>query len=446
MPADPFLAFYSGLNTFVTYLSYGAPFVLFFILIFVVPGTWLAYIQARYLKNTKFVLLELRPPREVRKTPRAMEQVFTALHSLGSGPELVLFWAKMNEKWWNGEVIFPYSLEMASFSGEIHFYMWVPERHRNIIEAALYSHYPDMEVRDAENYMDRLPRTYKELNAAGYEIFGTEFLLAQKVAKRFDVYPIRTYFDFEAVAEEKELDPISGVMEVLAKIRPQDTMWIQIILQPLIGEDMKAFRKEGEDVLKEMKAKSRSVKNEQTGEVHMVMPSPGETETMRAIERKISKPPFNAVIRHVYIGPKEGFSSNYGQRGVVSAFNQYASETYNKFRNNGFVWTRANLWYPPHFFPKARLLGRKERIMKFYRNRKIYDDTFMARVLDYEIVNYGARVRMITLNAEELATLFHLPTVLVMTSPIMKSEEARRVGPPAGLPIYGEEDKGLPGI
>ena len=308
MPFDPFLQLFSNLDIFVGYLSYVAPFLLFFMLLFAVPALWLAYIQAYYLKSTKYVLMELRPPREVRKTPRAMEQVFTAIHTLGSGPELNMFLAMLNEKWWNGEVVLPYSAEIVSFGGEIHFYMWIPEKHRNIIEAALYSHYPDLEIRDCDNYLERLPTTYRELKERGYEIFGTEYTLTQKKLKstyKYDIYPIRTYFDFEAIAEEKELDPISGVMEVLAKIRPQDTIWLQIIIQPLIGDDAVAAKKEGDDTLKELKKGARSVKNEQTGEIHMVMPSPGESETMRALERKVSKPFFNTVVRTLYIGPKE---------------------------------------------------------------------------------------------------------------------------------------------
>ena len=449
MPFDPFLQLFSNLDTFVGYLSYVAPFLLFLMLLFAVPALWLAYIQAYYLKSTKYVLMELRPPREVRKTPRAMEQVFTAIHTLGSGPELNMFFAMLNEKWWNGEVVLPYSAEIVSFGGEIHFYMWIPEKHRNIIEAALYSHYPDLEIRDCDNYLERLPTTYRELKERGYEIFGTEYTLTQKKLHstyKYDIYPIRTYFDFEAIAEEKELDPISGVMEVLAKIRPQDTIWLQIIIQPLIGGDAVAAKKEGDDTLKELKKEARSVKNELTGEIHMVMPSPGESETMRALERKVSKPFFNTVVRTLYIGPKEGFSANFGQRGVISGFNQYASETYNKFKNNAFVWTRANMWYRPYIFPQRRLLARKERAMAFYRSRKIYDDTRMTRLLEFNLANYGAAGKMITLNAEELATLFHLPTILVMTGPIMKSEEARRAGPPVGLPIFGEEGKELPGI
>ncbi|MEK9195137.1 MAG: hypothetical protein AAB975_02080, partial [Patescibacteria group bacterium] len=386
--------------------------------------------QAYYLKiSTKFVLLELRPPREVVKTPRAMEQVFTSIHSLGSGPDLK-FPTVLNEKWWNGEVVYPYSMEIASFGGEVHFFIWIPEKHRNIIEAAFYSNYPDMQVKEADNYLDRLPRTFGELKKRGYELFGTEFLLAHKketkdkIKLNYDIYPIRTYFDFEAVAEEKELDPISGIMEVLAKIRPQDTIWLQMIIQPAVEGERGRIEKEGGLVLAEMKRMARSVKNLETGEIHMVMPSPGESETMRAIERKLSKPMFNVVVRTIYMGPKEGFSSNFGQRGIISAFNQYSSETYNRFRNNGKVWSRANMWYPPFIFPKRRLLGLKERIIANYRERRFYYETRLAWILQMHVSNFGVGGKITTLNAEELATLFHLPTIMAPTGSIMVKEEA----------------------
>lgn len=453
MPFDVLIAIFTNIQTFLSYAGYVAPFLLFFFLLFLVPAIWLAYVQAYYLKSAKYILLELLPPREVLKTPKAMEQVFTSIHALRSGPELGMLLAKLNEKWWNGEVMLHYSAEIASFGGETHFYMWVPEKHRNIIEAALYAHYPDMEIKEAENYLNRLPATYKELKSREYEVFGTEFYLGAKreIAKqpgKWDVVPIRTFFDFEAVAEEKELDPISGVMEVMGKIRPQDTLWLQILIQPLDSDrkEPQAIQKEGEAKIGELKARARSVKNLETGEIHMVMPSPGETDLMRAIERKLSKPMFKTVIRTVYIGPKEGFSTNFGQRGLLSAFNQYGSEAFNTFKNNPFVWTRANMWYSPYIFPAKRLLARKERILAFYRKRKIYDEMPMARLLQFELANYGGTGKTSHLNTEELGTLYHLPTVLVLTGPTVQKEGGRKVGPPAGLSIYGEGGKELPGI
>lgn len=441
MPLDSFFNAFSDIQTVMGYIGTFSWFLLPFMLMYTVAALWLAYVQAHYMKSTKYVLIEIKPPREVRKTPRAMEQVFTAIHALRSGPELGMFFAMLNEKWWNGEVVLPYSAEIVSFGGEVRFYLWIPEKHRNIIEAAIYSHYLDAEIKVVDDYVNRLPPTFAELKKRNYEIFGTEFLLAKD-----DAYPIRTFTDFETIAEEKELDPISGVMEVMAKIRPEDTIWLQIIIKPLIEDEPEKLYASAKKILDKIKAESRAVKDEKTGEVYLVQPNPAELEAMKAISRKIEKPAFKTVIRTLYIGPKEGFSSNFGQRGIFSAFNQYAIEAYNKFKNNSLAWSRASMWYPPYFFPRRRLIARKERLMDNYRKRKIYDDTRAAKLLNLQLFDFGGGGKMFISNTEELATLYHLPTFIVMTGPMVKKEESRKVGPPAGLPIFGDNDQKLPGI
>ena len=45
------------------------------------------------------------------------------------------------------------------------------------------------------------------------------------------------------------------------------------------------------------------------------------------------------------------------------------------------------------------------------------------------------------MNVEGIATLFHPPTAVVLTAPHVKRVESRKVGPPAGLPIFGEEEE-----
>ncbi|MCH7883427.1 hypothetical protein IIA95_03365, partial [Patescibacteria group bacterium] len=45
----------------------------------------------------------------------------------------------------------------------------------------------------------------------------------------------------------------------------------------------------------------------------------------------------------------------------------------------------------------------------------------------------------------ELATIFHPPSYLVLTAPFIKRVEAKRLGPPAGLEIFGEEEE-VPGL
>ncbi len=410
---------------------------LFILVALVAAQIWKAYIQEFFRRTVPYVVLELRVPREVRKTPRAMEQIFTTIHSLRNSCD------NFEECWWDGEVPQTFSCEMASYGGQVHFYMRVPRRHKSIVEAALYSQYQDVEVVEVEDYTGRFPATFREIDATGYNIFGNELILAKE-----DVYPIRTYVDFEAVEETKELDPISGVLELLASVRPREEVWLQFVLQPLVDAQIPAWVKKGEEEIDKIKAKAQPAVDPQTGLFRFTLRSPTEEEAMKAIDRTISKPGFFTVVRWIYFSPKEIYTSNFGQRGLFSALNHYATETFNKFRYSTTVWTRAALWYWPHLFPKRRAVTRKNRILSRYRRRVVYDEIFMARIFELGLFDWGLgpyKSRYI-LNTEELATIYHLPTFLVMTGPMMHRMESRRVGPPAGMAIYGEEGEEVPGV
>ena len=426
----------------------------FLALFFLGRALWLAYVQDCYRTYPK-VIFELRIPREIRKTPRAMEQVFTSLHALKNVA------GNFEEKWIQGEVPEVFSCEVASFGGEVHFYMRVPKRHENMVKAALYGQYPDMEIEEVEDYVYRMPFTFKELSNTGYNIFGNELRLTKPERNvkgelvGGDVYPIRTYIDFEAVDEIKELDPIAPLLELLGNLKPQEQIWVQIVLQPLSNfkdvhgpDEIENWKKKGQDVIERIKGTSRSAIDPKTGDTVFTFPSPTDTEAMKAIDRTIGKPGFWTVIRYLYIAPKEMYTTNFGQRGVFSALNQYATEGYNKFGHNIWAWTRTSMWYSPYFFPRRRGRARRERIYWNYRTRKTYDDTLIARLFHIKFFHLGLglyRTRFV-MNTECLATIYHMPTYLSLTGPFIKRVEAKRGGPPAGLPIYGGEGEELPGV
>lgn len=411
---------------------------LFFLLLYVVKSSWLSYVQARFRSEIQWSMLEIHIPRELRKTPRAMEQVFTAIHQLRNAP------AHVGERWLDGEVTRWFSFEVASFGGEIHFYARVPTIHRNTIEAALYANYPDLEVTEVEDYTRRLPATYAELAREKYQIFGNELALAKP-----DGYPIRTYFDFEAVEETKELDPIASLMEVMGKLKPAETIWVQIIIRP--ADD--SWKKEAEQLVKKLKDElGRDEQEGQFGKFIFKDRSPGETDLLKAIERNISKPGFETLIRYLYIAPESIYKGDFGRYAVFAAFNQYATESMNKFRNNFRNWTRASIWYFPHFFPDRRKWARRMRIYENYRKRYIYEETsnagFFTRLskIRRHHIAFEVKSDKFVLNTEELATIFHPPTFLVLTAPFIRRIESKRGGVPAGLAVYGGDEDELPGM
>ena len=426
---------------------------LFLALLILGVQLWKAYIQECYKKVTNpWTILELHFPREVKQSPHAMEQVFSQLHAIRNSA------SDFEEKWWDGEVPLWFSFEAVSFGGEIHIYLFIPAVRRKHIEAAFYAAYPDIEFTEVqEDYIHRLPPTASELYRQGYRMFGNELIFSKD-----PVYPIRTYLDFEAPVEEKEVDPVADLLETLTSIRPEEHLWMQILVRPKVDSFIDQFRKRGDDEINRIKERGRFARgaagqvviDPNTGLPVYTIPAPGEVEAMRSIGRKIGKPAFDVVIRYIYLAPQEIFSSSFGRRSIFAVMNQYATEDYNKFGHNVHAWTLAKLWYSPYIFPNRRAAARRQWLWEKYRRREMYPESAVSTVLKIKLFHWGFRPRSylgpgrfnLILNTEELATVFHPPTTLVLTGPLIKRVEARKVGPPAGLPIYGEGEEPLPGI
>lgn len=410
---------------------------LFFILVALSYSLWMAYAQDYYKRSIQWTMLEMRTPRELRKSPRAMEQVFMSIHGMRNSP------GQWRDKYWDGETSRWVSCEVVSFGGEIHFYLRVPKGNKNMIQAAIYAHYPDIEIAEvSEDYIHRFPAKVEEVEALGYTFFGNELILAKS-----DAYPIRTFYDFEANEEEQQLDPVATLLETLNKISPAENIWVQILIRPT--DD--SWKEASEKVVHELKEKVKTEYTTASGKVTFTERTPGEMEVMKAIQRNIGKPGFDTVIRYLYIAKKEVFTLNFARRGVFSSFNQYASESLNKFKHNVKAWTTSAMWDPPYVFPKQRTRDRKDRIYTNFRRRWMHEEGFTGKLLQMKFADWGftgqRREANYVLNVEELATIYHPPTNIVLTGPLIKRVEARKIGPPAGLPIYGEgEGEQLPGV
>ncbi len=406
------------------------PFIAFVVLIAILRSTWFFWRQTLFEHSTKFILLELRIPREVRKSPRAMEQVLMAIHALRNTAN------DLQEKYWDGEVTRWYSLEIVSFSGETHFYIRTYYKQKRLVEAAFFSYYPDVEVVEVPDYIDRMPANVVEMEEQGYEVWGSEMVLAKE-----DAYPIRTYADFEAPDEERQFDPISVFLEVLGKLKQGEIVGIQIILAPEGPEWAEHWEHLVETLQESKKKEKRMTIGEGAVESFssFTVRTPGQTDILKAVEKNLSKPAFETILRFVYFSPKSIFYDSFARRGLVGSFNQYASLDLNRFVQNYSVSTRTKIWNFPFVFPNLRNEYRKRRLIFNYRHRQPPPETFMGRVLTSTFFNWNSHTHWFSLNTECIATLFHPPTFLVLTAPHIQRMESRKVGPPAGLAIYGDE-------
>ncbi len=408
----------------------------FLILLPIFSGTWLHWRQEKYIEGIEWVLLELRMPRHVEKSPQAMEQVFAAIHTLRNAP------ADVKEKYGDGEVTRWFSFEMVSFGGEIHFYVRTYVGLRNLVEAAFFSYYPDLDIVEVQDYIDRFPDTVHGLYEKGLDMWGTEMIL-----KKEEYYPIKTYADFESPDDEKKFDPISTFLEVLGKINKNEFVGIQILAAPAASEEWD--EKWGEELkkLREPEGKKRKFVSPEgvTQEYESLMiRSPGQTDVLKAVEKNLSKPAFKTIIRFVYFSPKVTFYDSYPRRGLVGAFNQYGALDLNSFLQNYSVSTRARIWNKPYLFPGIRVEYRKARLLINYRTRMVPPEMKMGRLITSYFLNWNTVSHRFMMNTECLASLFHVPTIVVLTEPHIRHLESKRTGPPAGLAIFGEDEEVKP--
>ena len=210
--------FFGIINSIVKVFEYVWWLILPFFVFFLCWNLYLIYIRTRYVKSIEWSMFEIKIPKEIRKTPKAMEQVFSSLIATYS------FGFKPVEIYVDGKVELWLSLEMVGHAAGVHFYIYAPSKFRNLIESAIYAQYPDAEIHPAEDYTELLSPV---LPNKVYDLWGTEFVLAKE-----NYYPIKTYHFFEEAQEERRLDPIAAITEVMSNLKEDEMIWIQVLISP----------------------------------------------------------------------------------------------------------------------------------------------------------------------------------------------------------------------
>jgi hypothetical protein len=393
----------------------------------------------------KWTLIEIKPPREVLKPFKAMEDIFSVVWS-------VIDYPVWRERWCEGMPLNPewFSIELVSLGGEVHFYLRIRSEWKKLFESTFYAHYPDIEITEAEDYTKKVPH---DIPNEDWDLYGEEFILGKP-----DPYPIKTYSAFfeerpEIMKEEKRIDPINSLLEQMSKLQSGEQVWIQIVCIPADGKTVTTFeegRKIADKIARRPPAKApvkRPILQEvadvliygkvpeeekKPAEVEIIPPemklTPGEKRILTAVENKISKYLYKVWIRTIYIYKKDEpyFYGNY--RTCRAYLLHFADADLNHFRYWGGTRTRIHYW-----FRKTRLYLRKRKMFKYYIERL---PPLFPRLSGRPLFPFG-RVKgcgILVLNVEELATIFHLPATVAPLPPEVPRVEAKRGGPPPELP------------
>jgi len=393
---------------------------------------WINYIQEKYFRSIKWNLLEVKISKEMEKRPKTMEEFFSGIYSTYDVMIDTLY-----DIYLRGVLDLWFSFEIVSKEGDIHFYIRTPELSREIIESQIYTQYPDAEIKEVDDYVTDVP---DDIPSKDYDLWGTDMVLSKE-----DAYPLRTYKDFEDVASGEFIDPISNIVEGVSKLGKGEQIWIQILVRAT--DD--SWKKEANDLVMKLigrdKNKKKSsnpfsiiideiidlgryiilgafsvpksreeMKKEKTKEEEsislMLHLSPGEKSVVTAIDESTKKVGFETDIRWIYLAKRDVFNKIKGNAIVFSYFTQFGSQDLNALIPNSNTKTSAY-----YFLTELRKAIKKRKILRKYKRREFDEKGYV-------------------LNTEELATLFHFPTIEVK-APVAPRIEAKKSKPPAGLPV-----------
>lgn len=432
--AQPFIICFTAANiaflmiaplqtlTNYTFLALTSPIWLPIVLGHFAVIRWVTANRLAFIARQEYVLLEIRVPRDVRKTPLAMEAVFASMH-LSPG----------ESTWWkrivNGAVRPSWSFEIVSLGGRVHLFVRTRVGFRRGLESYIYAQYPEVEIVEATDYSLLVDPSHPP-----YGLWGCEYKFTQK-----DVHPLRTYAEFmnptgPLAKPEEQIDTLAQVFEMLGSLSPKEQFWIQILVRVTKGEKfhgkktksgapytIKDEKQEEMDKIRESASRKTMQVNPVTGaayETEGFSPlSKGQQREIENIELKLSKPLFDVGIRALYTAPEGAFQGIVISH-LIGLWKAISSETSNSL---GITRWYANFddwpWEDRKGIHKAHVA---HGLVDAYRRRSYFNEPY--------------KMPWMIMNTEELATLFHIPSSGVTTPSLPRIQSATSEAP-SNLPI-----------
>jgi hypothetical protein len=393
---------------------------------------WQGYRQDVYAASLPMVLLSVDVPKMTEQSPKAMENFFASLQGAHSS----LTW---KETWVLGKYQPRFTFEIVSVDGYIQYYFRCEKRYRDVLEAGIYAQYPDAQIAEAEDWTSLMPTDYPDQE---WDMWGSELTL-----DKADYFPIRTWLQFEHSLSQELKDPLAVILEQLGRMKPGEIFVVQLVTQVI----KQNWQKEGSKYIRKMYGLKEETKKgiaesavgaalalpsgvlEQTVGVNLLNmfgmgAEPDKPEDIwkafkitleekgmvEGVNDKCTKVGLQIKLRLCYFGRKEVYDKRARTAMVKGMMNQFAY--LNKFGLYGPQTPKDDYFWQMWTYAK-----RQTRLTSALKKRSF---------------SIGAPRRI--LNAEELATIWHFPTITIK-APLVKKTESRRAEPPVGLPVAIED-------
>ncbi|MBI5152490.1 type IV secretion system DNA-binding domain-containing protein [Candidatus Peregrinibacteria bacterium] len=359
-----------------------------------------------YKRMMNLVFLRIRLPRKESKedTEREREQ-YSAQKNFKEITAVMTHFYESLHGMLRDEVVYFFkgqdflSLELAAYDRQIHFYIVIPRNLVSFVEKQITSFYPDAVIEKVPDYNIFRPNSC----AAGSYI---------RLKKKW-MYPIKTF-------QRMHSDPLNNLVNALSKLEDDEGAAIQMIIRPVPDGWQKKGRKYAEkiygkktiemawwnplswiaaffDMLFRHETKPQM---EQQGRT-----TPMTDEETKALEEKNSKPGYNCVIRVVASSPikREAIDNLHNIR---DAFGQYDAPNQNEL-----LYTR---WHNDRFLISNFIFRRPVRNWLQWLN-----------------------TRRMLLCSEEVASIFHLPSIRYNQNPMISWQNYKIAPAPPHMPTEG---------
>lgn len=370
---------------------------------------WVTYVRSKFIANTDIQVLEIKVPREINRTPLAMELVLNALYQTGGE-------STWYDRYVLGKVRSWFSLELVSIGGQVRFFIWTHSKWKNLIESQLYAEYPGVEIYEAPDYASMVPFDESKMS-----YWGTEFVFT-----RPSYIPLKTYVDYgmdkPGIKDEHQIDPLMPTIEFMSTLSSREQMWIQIVVRAHKGKrkpgsffpwQTTKWQDEGKEFIKKLSS-PEPVRVSTEVKLPGTM-SESDVDLIKAVNRNIAKYGFDTGIRAIYMGDNEAFNGT-NIPGLIGAYRQFGANNLNSLRPNNvtdfdYPWTK--------FFKKNELSNMKRDMLEAYKRRQFFHAPYIRKSQ--------------VMNTEQLATLYHFPSGIVET-PAFSRVQSRKAEPPVNLP------------
>lgn len=393
--------------------------------LFIIPTfwyLWMNYIRSAFIAKQKHAVLEIRLPKNMKQSPKAMERVFASFHiRSGQTTWFTRIWKGGVGTWW--------SFEIHSYEGQLRFFIWCRRNFIPLVQQFVYAQYPDVQVVEVPDYLSGLRYMPGKMR-----VWAVEYGLVAP-----DALPIKTYIDYKLDKlesgrnQEKYSDPLASVFERLADIRKGEQAILQIVIAQTrmrkaeskwhwFHRGSRKFKEDVKAMIKDVYKNARlDYENAVTGDVEkgFAQLKPAEREIVEALERSLDKQAYEVNIRTVRFGRPDEYRGSINSQQFTQLWRQFTAGKFNALNTLGLYWQEHQDFVWQDFWG----------IRAEFWNRNIFD-CLRRRGGLYDPYMHLTHF----LTVEELATIYHFPDSNCNV-PGIQYLEARTSEPPTNLPV-----------